>query len=322
MSNNSKSILGIDVAKQKLDVCLLFENKSLAKQFDNSPKGFKLLSAWLKSLHITEVHACLEATGTYGEAIADFLHQKGHLVSVVNPLSIKGYSVSKMQRNKTDKADARVIADFCLTQNPAQWFPPTPEVVELQSLVRRIESLQEMLQMEQNRLEVAPAKTKPSLKRMIKILENEIKTLKKSVKEHIDNDPNLKEQNQLLQTIPGIGGKTAALLLGEIEFSRYESARQVAAYAGVTPSKAQSGTSLKQTKLSKLGNGRIRKGLYFPAIVARTHNQIINDFASRLEKNGKTAMQIVCASMRKLLHLAFGVLKHKQPFTPNLAFAS
>ena len=322
MSNNSNNILGIDIAKRKIDVFLRFENKSLANQFENSQTGFKLLSAWLKSLHLKQVHACLEATGTYGEAVAKFLHHQGHLVSVVNPLSIKGYAVAKMQRNKTDKADARVIADFCLTQHPAQWFPPEPEVVELQALVRRIESLEEMLQMERNRLEVAPTKTKPSLKRMIKMLEDEIKTLKKSVKEHIDNNPTLKEQNQLLQTIPGIGEKTAALLLGEIEFSRYESARQVAAYAGVTPSKAQSGTSLKQTKLSKLGNGRIRKGLYFPAIVARTHNQIINDFASRLEKNGKTSMQIVCASMRKLLHIAFGVLKHKQPFNPNLAFLS
>ena len=322
MSNNSKNILGIDVAKRKIDVFLLFENKSLAKQFENSQTGFKLLSAWLKSLHIREVHACLEATGTYGDGVANFLYEKGHLVSVVNPLLIKGYAVSKMQRNKTDKADARVIADFCLTQNPAQWFPPEPEVIELQALVRRIKSLEEMLQMERNRLEVAPAKTKASLKRMIKMLENEIEILKKSVKEHIDNDPNLKEQNQLLQTIPGIGEKTAALLLGEIEFARYESARQVAAYAGVTPSKTQSGTSVHQTKLSKLGNGRIRQGLYFPAIVARTHNQIINEFAARLEKNGKTAMQIVCASMRKLLHIAFGVLKHKQPFNPNPAASS
>lgn len=157
MSNNSKSILGIDVAKRKLDVFLVFGNKSLAKQFDNSLKGFKLLSGWLKSLHLTEVHACLEATGTYGDGVANFLHHQGHLVSVVNPLSIKGYATSKMQRNKTDKADARVIADFCLTQK-AQWFPPKPAVVELQALVRRIESLQEMLQMEQNRLDVSPAK--------------------------------------------------------------------------------------------------------------------------------------------------------------------
>ena len=104
--------------------------------------------------------------------------------------------------------------------------------------------------------------------------------------------------------------------------SRYDSARQIAAYAGVTPKKSESGTSLKQTKLSKLGNGRIRKGLYFPAIVATKHNSIINEFANRLEKNGKTKMQIVCAAMRKLLHIAFGVLKHKSPFNPNMAFSS
>jgi transposase len=316
------NILGIDVSKRKIDVVLLFENKSLAKQFDNSLKGFKLLAAWLKSLQLREVHACLEATGTYGDAVARFLHEKGHLVSVVNPLRIKGYAASKMQRNKTDKADARLIADFCLTQNPERWFPPEAETMELQALVRRIESLEEMLRMEKNRLEVAPPKTKASLKRIIKILENEVETLKKSVKEHIDNHPNLKQQAELLQSIPGIGEKTSALLLGEIEFARYASARQVAAFAGVTPRKEQSGSSVHQTKLSKLGNGRIRKGLYFPAIVARQHNQIINDFASRLEKNGKTQMQIVCASMRKLLHLAFGVLKHKQPFNPNLAFSS
>ena len=317
----SKNILGIDIAKRKIDVALIFENKILTKQFDNSTKGFNLLAAWLKSLHLTKVHACLEATGTYGEAVAAFLHETGHFVSVVNPSRIKGYAASKMQRNKTDTADARPIADFCLTQKPEQWFPPTPQVVELQALTRIIEVLEEMLQMEKNRLQVSPSKTKPSVNRMIKTFEKEIADLKKNIKEHIDQNPDLKEQKKLLQTIPGIGEKTVHLLLSEIEFSRYESARQVAAYAGVTPKKAESETSLKQTNFSKLGNGRIRKGLFFPAIVATQHNQTINEFAGRLEKNGKTPMQIVCASMRKLLHIAFGVLKHKSPFNPNLAFS-
>lgn len=318
----SKNILGIDVAKRKIDLALIFENKILTKQFDNSPAGFKLLAGWLKSLQIRQVHVCLESTGTYGDAVAAFLHQSGHFVSVVNPSRIKGYALSKMKRNKTDSADARLIADFCLTQNPAQWFPPSLPVLELQALTRRIEVLEEMLQMEKNRLDVAPSQTKPSLNRIIKTFENEIDDLKKQIKEHIDQNPDLKEQDKLLQTIPGIGEKTAHLLLSEIEFSRYSSARSVAAYAGVTPKKEQSGISLKQTNLSKLGNGRIRKGLFFPAIVATQHNQTITEFAKRLEKNGKTKLQIVCASMRKLLHIAFGVLKNKSPFNPNLAFSS
>lgn len=320
MSNLSKNVLGIDVAKLKLDVVLLFDNKSLAKQFDNSPQGFQLLVAWLKSLHLKQVHACLEATGNYGEAVAHFLFVNNHLVSVVNPFIIKSYSHAKLTRNKTDQADARLIATYCLKENPALWTPPTPEVAELQALTRRIETLQEMLLMENNRLGTSPQKTQSSIKRIIKTLEKEIEDLQKNIKEHIDQHPELKEQNELLQTIPGIGQKTSSLLLSEIEFARFDSAREVAAFVGVTPKMAQSGTSLKQTKLSKLGKGRIRKGLYFPAIVAKTHNQTINEFAKRLEKNGKTQMQIICAAMRKLLHIAFGVLKHRQPFNPTLAF--
>jgi transposase len=318
----SKIILGIDVAKRKIDVALIFNGKTLTQKFDNSAQGFKLLDAWLRSLHLEQVHACLEATGNYGDEVAKFLHEKSHIVSVVNPYRIKGYAKSKFQRNKTDKADARLIADFCLTQNPRQWFPLSPQVAELQALNRRIENLEEMLQMEKNRLEVTPHKTKSSVERIIKSLADEIEDLQKSIKDHIDQNPDLKEQSELLQTIPGIAKKTSNLLLGEIEFSRYKSAREVAATAGVTPKQAESGTSLKQTKLSKMGNGRIRKGLYFPAIVALQHNLIIKNFAKGLEKRGKTAMQIVCASMRKLLHIAFGVLKNKQPFDSNLAFSS
>ena len=125
-----------------------------------------------------------------------------------------------------------------------------------------------------------------------------------------------------MQTIPGIGARTANLLLSEVEFDRYDSARAIAAQAGVTPRKKQSGTSLKQTSLSKLGNARIRRALYFPAIVARQHNEIVKEFAKRLKKNGKTPMQIVCAAMRKLLHIAFGVLKHKRAFDASLAFSA
>ncbi len=322
MSNNSKIILGIDVAKLKLDVALIFNQRVISKQFDNSLTGFKLLISWLESLHITQIHACLEATGTYGDAIANFLHQAGHQVSVVNPFRIKGYAQSKLARTKTDTADARLIADFCLTQEPVQWFPLRAEVQHLQALVRRIEALQEMLLMEQNRLSVSPQPTQSSIKRMMTTFEKEIKQLEKQIKDHLDNYPDLKEQSELLQTIPGIGEKTANLLLSEVEFARYNSARQVAAQAGVTPKKSQSGTSLNSTNLSKQGNRRIRKGLYFPAIVAAQHNEIVKEFARRLAANGKTSMQIICASMRKLLHIAFGVLKNKCPFDANLAFSS
>ena len=315
----SETVLGIDVAKKKLDVALMFDGKALVKKFDNSEKGLKLLQGWLASLHIEKVHACLEATGAYGDAVAEFLHGRGHRVSVVNPLRIKGFAKSDLQRNKTDEADARTIAAFCLAKEPEEWHPLSPEIKQLQALTRRIEALERMLGVETNRLEMAPDPVRPSLNRMIDSLKKEIDNVQHLIKDHIDNHPDLKQQSELLQTIPGIGEKTARLLLGEIEFSQFDSARALAAHAGVTPRRFQSGTSLNRTGLSKLGNGRIRKALYFPAICSVKHNELIKLFARRLGRNGKTPMQIVCASMRKLLHIAFGVIKHNRPFSPNPA---
>ena len=292
----------------------------VGNKIDNSASGCKLLAAWLKSLHRELVHVCLESTGTYGDLVANSLHDAGHVVSVVNPLRIKAYAVSRLSRNKTDKVDARLIAGFCQTQNPKQWFPPSPQVVKIQALSRRIEALEEMLQTEKNRLDVSPKDTRSSINRVIKTLEKEIESLGKQIKDHIDQDPKLKNQNDLLKTIPGIDEKTSQMLLGEIDFERFDSARDVAAYAGVTPKQRKSGTSLNYTKLSKMGNSRLRKGLYFPAIVAGQHNQVIKAFAKRLANNGKSGKQIVCASIRKLLHIAFGVLKNQTPFDPNVAF--
>jgi len=318
----SEVILGIDVSKKALDTCLIFEGRTLGKQFKNSADGFRLLAAWLVSLQIKRVLACLEATGIYSEAVALFLHESGHLVSVVNPLRIKGYAQSNMRRNKTDRLDARLIASFCQTQKPDVWQPPSEEVKRLQSLVRRVEVLEEMRQAEENRLSNASAEIKPSVERMIGLLKAEIRELEQQIKRHIDQHPNLQEQSALLQTIPGIGSRTANLLLSEIEFERFHSARSLAAQAGVVPRQKQSGTSLKQTSLSKLGNARLRKALYFPAITAKQHNEIIKEFAERLKRNGKTPMQIVCAAMRKLLYIAFGVLKHKRAFDASLAFSA
>jgi transposase len=318
----SKSVLGIDVAKKKLDVCLMFDSKVLMKKFDNNIKGIRLLLGWLASLKREQVHACLEATGVYGETVTEMLHEHGHRVSVINPFRINAFAKSDLKRNKTDTADARTIAEFCLAKDPRDWHPLPPEIKQLQAFTRRIDVLEQLVAAEQNRLDVSPKAVRPSLERVIKDLKKEIDNIQRLIKDHIDNHPDLRRQSKLLQSIPGIGEKTARLLLGEIEFSSFESARALAAYAGVTPKKSQSGTSLDWTRLSKLGSSRIRKALYFPAIVAVQYNIVIKLFARRLGENGKTPMQIVGAAMRKLLHIAFGVIKHNRPFDPNPAFSA
>lgn len=315
----SETVLGIDVAKKKLDACLMIGSKVLLKKFDNNMKGIKLLEGWLRSLKIERAHACLEATGTYSEMVAEFLYEHGHRVSVVNPSRIEAFARSELKRNKTDSADARTIAEFCLEKDLDDWHPLPPEVKQLQALSRRVEVLEKMLLAEHNRLETAPRTVTSSVKRVITNLEKEIDNVQRLIKDHINNNPDLKQQSELLQTIPGIGEKTASLLLGEIEFRSFSSARAVAAYAGVTPRRYQSGTSLNRTRLSKIGNSRIRKALYFPAIVAVRYNQVINLFAKRLKENGKTPMQVMGAAMRKLIHIAYGVIKSNRPFDPSPA---
>jgi transposase len=266
------------------------------------------------------VHACLEATGPYSEPLAEFLFEHGHRVAMVNPFRIRSFANSDLKRNKTDPADARTIAEFCRAKKHhlQDWHPLAPEIKELRELSRRRSVLERLLASEQNRRESARGpKIRSSLDRVIADLKKEIKCVEKLIKEHIKNNPDLKRQRDLLQTIPGIGEKTAQLLLAEIEFENFESARDVAAYAGVTPRKSDSGTSKKSTRLSKLGSGRIRKALFFPAIVAKKHNQVVNNFARRLSENGKTKMQVVGACMHKLLRIAFGVLRNHRPFEPN-----
>jgi transposase len=138
---------------------------------------------------------------------------------------------------------------------------------------------------------------------------------------HINNHPGLKRQSKLLDSIPGIAETTAALLLSVItDITQYKSARQVAAYAGLVPRERQSGSRVRgQTRLSKIGNARLRRALYFPAITALRCNPFFQAWAEGLLKRGKSKMSVICAVMRKLVHLAYGVLKNGQPFDPEWA---
>jgi transposase len=141
------------------------------------------------------------------------------------------------------------------------------------------------------------------------------------LRHHINNHPGLKQQTQLLDSIPGIAETTAALVLAELtNIKQYSSARQVAAYAGLVPRERQSGTSVRgRTRVSKVGNAQLRKAPYFPAITAIRCSPFFQAWAEALLKRGKSKMSVICAVMRKLLHLVYGVLKSEQPFDPEWA---
>jgi transposase len=261
----------------------------------------------------------MEATGSYWEAVAEYLAQHQQQVSVVNPARIHAYAASKLARNKTDKLDADLIADFCASQQPARWVPLPPEVKELRALVRYLDDLQEMHTQESNRLQAGGLS--PEVQRLLSehlaFLDQQIEEVKSHIQEHIDQHPELKGKQELLISIQGIGKLTAARLLGE-NIQEFTSTRELTAFTGLNPCLRESGSSVHgKPRLSKMGNPYIRKALYLPAISAMRWNAVVKTFCERMAKRGKPKMVQIGAAMRKLLCLALGVLKSGIPFDPD-----
>ncbi len=315
-----QSILGIDVSKSTLDVILITENGTYYKTIHNTPQGYQQLEKWLIDHKAQETRACLEATGQYGEAVAEYLFECGHQVSVVNPARIKHYGESKLHRNKTDKADAALIAEFCLKEKPALWQPLSPEIKHLRALIRRLEDQKANLRQEINRLKSGERDSwvVSDLQIHIDYLQERIAATEKEIQDFINKTPGLKSQQKLLTTIPGIGDLTANTLLAEIgDISAFDSAPQLAAYAGLNPQGHRSGSSVhKKARISKQGRSELRRCLYMPAVVAMSYNPVIQDLSHRMTERGSLKMEIVVAAMRKLLHIAYGVLKNQLPFDP------
>lgn len=318
-----QSYLGVDVSKAKLDVCLLLPTQKVrSKVFANDPQGFQQLLQWLQT-HAPDgpgsVHVCMEATGSYHEALALVLDERGVFLSVVNPLLVKRFAELSRQRNKTDRADARGLAEFCRNQRPERWEAPSPGLRALQALVARLETLQAMRQAECNRLEVAHDSVAASIRSVLVDLDEAIDQVKAQIARTVDDDPDLRRRAQLLQSIPGLGDRTIAQLLAYIgRPERFSSVKALAAYASLTPLIRQSGTSLQQRRgTHPSGHRQLKRSLYFPAMVAGRYNPLVAALWQRLKAQGKPGKVIVVACMHKLLAIAFGVLRSGKPFDAN-----
>lgn len=318
--------LGIDIAKSKFDVALLrpdgkFRNKVLS----NNPQGFAQLLVWLDahgvpSSELGQLHVCMEATGIYWEALAEFLCDQAIVVSVINPAQIKSYGASRLMRSKTDKIDATLIALFAKERCPEPWTASAPHERVLRSLVLRLEALQSMLTQESNRLQVANPSVQPQIQSHIEWLQSEIKALAKLIKEHIDKHPDLRHKRDLLDSIPGMGERTQAIVLAYFgSTERFDNARKAVAFVGLDPRQHESGTSVKgKPRISKVGHAFVRKALYMPAMTALYKTAWGKRFRERLANAGKPPKLIIGAMMRKLIHVAIGVLKSNQMFNATL----
>lgn len=301
--------IGIDIAKHHVVTARLWDNNYRHKTFDNNAQGFAAFGRWLQGFGDPAPWVCLEATGAYSIPLAEFLVEQGYRVSVVNPAKIHAFAKSAFSRTKTDKADAKLIARYCLSMQPAPWTPPPRPLLE-------------MRQMERHRLDTADPIIVASLTAVLETVDQELKSIRQQINDLIDSDPDLKPRRDLLQSIPGIGPLASAYLLTALSaHDSFTHAKQAVAYVGLAPRLQESGKWIGKTRLSKTGNPALRKALYLPALTAWQHNPVIRAFCLRLKAQGKNGKAIACAAMRKLIHLAFAILKSSQPFNPKLTLA-
>jgi len=313
-------VLGIDVGKADFHCALLVEDHQRSNSFPNSRLGFERLAAWLANRKVTQVHACLESTGGWSEELAAYLHERGHAVSVVNPSTVKAVGQSELSRTKTDKADAALIARYCRAMKPRLREPPSPSQQRLQRLGRRRVALLEMRVQETNRLQ-GPGidAVRSSIEATIAFLDRQIEEIESEISTTINEDPTLRGKRELLKSIPGIAEGAATTLFGELpQLSEFRSSKALAAFVGLCPRQFRSGSSVAGSWLSKVGNAHVRRVLYWPAITAMRCNPVLKAFADRLRANGKRPKQIIAAAMRRLLVLAYGVLKSGRSFDPAL----
>lgn len=316
--------VGIDVSKLSFNACVLLDKdiSGAHGKFDASAEGHAKFIAWVQRVgHGQALHFCLEETGVYGRALAAFLHQAGHHVSLVNAALIKHHARSLNLRAKNDAVDARLIAHYTLAHVPARWQPPAPAHQHLRELSRRREQLGGMIVAERNHLEAAlDPQVRAHITHVLGLLEAERDAIWKSMVEAVKADPALRHNLELLKSIPHLQDITAVKLLAELPpLDAFESSRQMCAYAGLTPRQEQSGTSvLKRTRLCKQGRSGLRSLLFMPALsVLGSKRSPLRPFADRLAANGKAPKCILGALMRKILATAFAILRSGVPFSSS-----
>jgi transposase len=314
-------ILGIDLAKKTFAVTLLTPVGTRHHHtFPNTPTGFRALWRFLTTHKVTTLRACMEATNVYWEALAQYLVEQGVTVHVVNPARIKGYAQSQMLRNKTDKQDSATIAAFCAAHDLPAWVPPTAAQRKLRALVRHRDDLIASRIQQTNRLEdTTDPDVRASLSTVVATIASQLKAIQQQITAHLRAHSDLREQHDLIDAVPGIGPVTAQKLVGEFyDLGSYSSAKAVGADAGLTPANYSSGTSVRRRpRLSKMGKASVRAALYMPAITVMSRNAEFKAFAARLAARGKSFGVILGAVMRKLLHIIYGVVKHKAPYDPR-----
>ncbi|MFD1163980.1 IS110 family transposase [Hwangdonia seohaensis] len=311
-----RKIYGIDISKAVFDI---YSESTGHFQLPNDSKGFKAL---LKKLPRNTL-VVMEATGYYHYLLAQFLYKNGVQVSVVNPLSVKRFIQMKLAKVKTDKSDAKAICEYG-TVNEVPFYNALTDVqAECLQLFRLLDSYVKKSTATKNKLHGEktlgiPSKTVyKSLNRDLKHLQREMLVLENRLLELVKQDQ--QHQLTLLQTIPGIGLKTALFLIVITDgFKKFERASQLCSYVGITPTTRESGSSVRgRSRISKVGNKKLRNLLFLAAFSACKYNRACKALFDRIVAKKKSAKLALIAVANKLLKQAFAIAKSGLPYDEN-----
>lgn len=328
--------VGIDIANASFETAWGKESSDIRTRtqlsksaaFDNCESGFPGLIEWAETakIDLSQCTFVMEATGVYYEALATWLYEQGYRVAVLLPNTVLAFAKSLNIKTKTDQVDATTLAQMGCERNLDLWEPAPIHYKHLKQLTRHREALVHLQTRTKNQLHAAK-KAAPACQQVIASQEElidficqKIKTVEKQIRSLIRTHQDLKEQYQSVISIPSIGMVTAAALLAETQgFRQFRNKAQLVSYAGYDVIKRQSGTSIKFTeKISKKGNHRIRKALFFPSIIVQNHIPAYEKLYHKInQNNAQTKMKGAVALQRKLLVLAYHLVKTKQTFDPN-----
>jgi transposase len=310
--------LGIDMAKRNFAAGLRFDAKRVLKaEFENNHRGFRKLHSWLKSHGAgSSIRVAVESTSIYAEALLEFLYHKGYAVFLLNPERVAHYARACGQRNFTDRADARTIAAFIASHDDAMpWQPPPPEQKQLRELTRVRLQVVDHIRSLVLQLQTAGGAARGHLRAMLGVARRTLAAIGRDITAHLKQHATLHAKVRRLMTCKGVGLVTAATAVAELPpITPQSDPRAIAAWAGLTPRRSQSGPNEWTTRLSRKGNAYLRQALYMPALVAKRYNPVLRAFAQRLADKGKDSGAILGAISHKMLRIFVGLLRNNQDF--------
>lgn len=324
-------LVACDVSKATVDAAWFDESRQRwsERKIANQRRGWRSLLEWLEKSSGEDRAAfrlVVEATGVYHRPFVDFAYGQGLRVIVTNPGRAAENARSHNRLNKSDRLDARSLYGYGQElKNVFEYRPDSPEINGLKALLSRLRQLDKDLTRERNRLEKCPYIAESqlltaSVRRQMRALEREKQLIQGEIDDLIRRHPDLKHRQELMCSIKGVGKGMSQWLLPLLYRQQFTSARQLAAFLGLTPIHKRSGTSLnRRGRLSGRGNGYVRSRFYMPAVSAITHNPELKRLYQTLIQSGKTEKQALTAVMRKLVHICYGVVKNDQPYRPAVA---